>query len=78
MSVPSILSASVDRTDRLVEADAGFAAINTRAGGRIGAPLAVPQFATIVRLARRLRIIVARAVTIADAEADIDLSLIHI
>ena len=72
MSAPSILTASVDRTDRLVEADAGFAAINTRAGGRIGAPLAVPQFATIVRLARRLRIIVARAVTIADAEADID------
>lgn len=64
--------ATLDREDRLIEADEGLAAINSRAGGRIGAMLAVPQFATMVRLARRLRIQVSRGVTIADAEIDLD------
>jgi Histidine kinase-, DNA gyrase B-, and HSP90-like ATPase len=65
-------TARVDREDRLVEADAEFAALNARAGGAKGQVLAVPQLATIVRLARRLRILVARGVTIADGDSDLD------
>ena len=72
MSDTPILSARVDRDDRLTEGDAAFTALNARAGGAPGRVLAVPQFATIVRLARRLRILVSRGVTIADGEADVD------
>lgn len=68
----AILTARVDGEDRLVEADADFAALNERAGGAIGRPLATPQLAAVVRLARRLRILVARAVTIADMDLDLD------
>lgn len=67
-----ILNAVSDLNDRLVTADDALSAINERAGGRVGVPLAVPQFAALVRLARRLRIVVSRAVTIADGEVDID------
>lgn len=73
MSAPAVsLSARVDGEDRLVDADEGFAALNARAGGGPGALLATPQLAAVVRLARRLRIPVARAVTIADAASDLD------
>jgi hypothetical protein len=72
MSDTPILTARVDGEDRLVEADAAFAALNARAGGAPGRVLAVPQLATVVRLARRLRILVSRGVTIADGEADVD------
>ena len=72
MSETAILTARLDREDRLTDADEAFAALNERAGGARGRALAVPQFATVVRLARRLRILVSRAVTIADGDADID------
>ena len=65
-------NATLDAQDRLVAADADLAALNERAGGAIGAILAVPQLATIVRLARRLRILVARSVTIADGDVDLE------
>ncbi len=68
----AILTARVDGEDRLVEADNDFTALNERAGGAVGRPLATPQLATMVRLARRLRILVARAVTIADMDVDLD------
>ena len=68
----AILTARVDGEDRLVEADADFTALNERAGGAVGRHLATPQLATMVRLARRLRILVARAVTIADMDVDLD------
>ncbi len=67
-----IFTARVDGDDRLVEADQRFAALNERAGGAIGERLATPQLATIVRLARRLRILVSRAVSIADTDVDLD------
>ncbi len=57
----------------LMSADPALVALNARAGGTLGAPIAVPQLATIVRLARRLGIIVSRGVIVADDEADIDL-----
>lgn len=72
MSDVLLLHARLDAEDRLLDADDGFAAINARAGGEPGAPIAVPQFATLARLARRLRILVSRGVTIADGELDLD------
>jgi signal transduction histidine kinase len=57
----------------LRSADLALVALNQRAGGELGRPLAIPQLATIVRLARRLGIIVSRGVVVADDEADIDL-----
>lgn len=72
MTALTTLHAAVDRHDRLAHADDGFAALNARAGGRHGALLAIPQVAVLVRLARRLHILVSRAVTIADGERDLD------
>ena len=63
----------VDADGRLLEADDRLAELNTRAGGAVGAPLAVPQVATLVRLARRLKIMVSRGVTVADGEDDLEL-----
>ena len=57
----------------LVAADPLLDTLNARAGGRIGAPLAVPAIAAIVRLSRRLRIVVSRAAVVADGADDIDL-----
>jgi signal transduction histidine kinase len=57
----------------LTFADPALIALNERAGGMRGAPLAVPQLATIARLARRLGIVVSRGVVVADDEADVDL-----
>lgn len=72
MAEPMILHARVDPDDRLTESDEVFAALNARAGGKAGQALATPQFATIVRLARRLGILISRGVTIADAADDLD------
>lgn len=71
LDAPTI-AARLDQEDRLVSADDPFLALNARAGGSVGATLATPQLATIVRLARRLAIPVTRPLTIADAEADVD------
>ena len=57
----------------LRSADPALVALNQRAGGELGRTLAVPQLATIVRLARRLGITVSRSVVVADDEVDIDL-----
>ena len=69
----AVAHATIDREGRLIEADPAIASLNGRAGGAIGAPVAVPQLATIARLARRLGIVVSRGVVVADDEADIDL-----
>ncbi|OSZ63667.1 PAS domain-containing sensor histidine kinase [Sphingomonas sp. IBVSS2] len=44
-----------------------------RAGGTIGAPLAVPQIATLARLSQRLGIAISRNVIAADGEDDLEL-----
>ena len=67
-----LLTARFDQHDRLVAADPDFTALNERAGGATGELLAIPQLATVVRLARRLRSLVQRTVVIADAEADLE------
>ncbi len=69
----AVAHATIDRDGRLVEADPAIAGLNLRAGGAIGTPVAVPQLATIARLARRLGIVVSRGVVVADDETDIDL-----
>lgn len=68
-----IAHAIVAADGTLTFADPALIALNQRAGGMRGAPLAVPQLATIARLARRLGIVVSRSVVVADDEADVDL-----
>ncbi|OYY90000.1 MAG: PAS domain-containing sensor histidine kinase [Sphingomonas sp. 28-66-16] len=58
---------------RLVEADLRLHDLNLRAGGAIGAPIAVPPLATLVRLARRLGILVSRSIVAADGDDDIEM-----
>jgi len=68
-----VIHGRIDAAGHLAEADARLQALNTRAGGRIGAPLAVPQLATLVRLAQRLRVLVSRSVVVADGDTDCDM-----
>ena len=63
----------VDASGCLTQADPRLLALNARAGGEIGRPVAVVQLATIARLAQRLGILIARGVTVADGDADLDL-----
>ena len=63
----------IDRDGRLVEADPRLAALHERAGGLPGGVLAIPQIASLVRLARRLRIVVSRGVIAGDGDTDLDL-----
>ncbi len=68
-----IAYAAVDGDGRLLSADPAIAVLNERAGGAAGLPLAVPQLAAAVWLARRLAIPVIRRLVIADDEVDIEL-----
>ena len=63
----------IDRDGRLVEADQRLNELNVRAGGAIGQPLAVPQIATLVRLAQRLGILISRSVVAGDGDRDVEL-----
>ena len=63
----------VDPEGRLVEADPRLDDLNTRAGGAIGEPVAVPQLARLARLAQRLGILVSRGVVAADGTSDLEL-----
>ena len=65
--------AALDGDGRLIAADPALMALNDNAGGSLGAILAVPQLATVARLARRLGILVSRGVTVADVDTDLDL-----
>jgi PAS domain-containing protein len=72
---PSLPSAAghVDSEGRLIDAEARLAELNERAGGTVGAPLAIPQIATLARLAHRLGIGISRNVIAADGEEDLEL-----
>lgn len=63
----------VDRDGRLVDAGPRLDDLNTRAGGAIGEPFAVPQVAALARLAQRLSITVARHVLVADGADEVEL-----
>ncbi len=63
----------VGRDGRLLDAEPRLSDLNSRAGGKQGEPLAVPQIASIARLALRLGIAISRNIVAADGEDDIDL-----
>ncbi|WP_431470658.1 sensor histidine kinase [Sphingosinithalassobacter sp. LHW66-3] len=63
----------VDAKGRLLDAESRLAELNARAGGAPGKPLAVPQIATLARLAQRLGIAISRHVIAADGEDDLEL-----
>ncbi|MEN2712626.1 ATP-binding protein [Sphingomonas sp. NPDC092331] len=65
--------ARLDAEGRLIDAEARLFELNMRAGGMIGAPLAVPQIATLARLSQRLGIAISRNVIAADGEDDLEL-----
>lgn len=66
-------TAMVGGDGRLVEAAGRLAELNARAGGGPGQPLAVPQLATLVRVAEQLGIGISRTVIAADGDQDLDL-----
>jgi signal transduction histidine kinase len=70
---PGIVTGRIDAEGRLVAADAPLATLQTEAGSAIGARLAVPQIAAVVRLARELGVPLSRPVTAAGAGHDFDL-----
>ncbi|HXH52895.1 MAG TPA: PAS domain-containing sensor histidine kinase [Sphingomicrobium sp.] len=72
-SEPPPILGRVDSAGRLIEADPKLAALQADAGSGLGAVLAIPQIASIVRLARRLGVPVTRPAMAAAAERDIDL-----
>jgi signal transduction histidine kinase len=63
----------VDREGRLIEAEAPLARLQEAAGGALGQSIAVPQIATLARLAQRLGILVSRCVIAAEGSDDLDL-----
>lgn len=63
----------IDAEGRLVRADPALARLQEAAGGAIGQVIAVPQIATLVRLAQRLGVLVSRCVIAADGADDLDL-----
>lgn len=63
----------IDPEGRLREADARLDELNARAGGAIGQGIAVPQIASVARLARRLGIPVTRAIIAGDTDGDLEL-----
>lgn len=69
----STVNGRLDSDGRLIAADPRLAALHEHAGGSPGGVLAVPQIATLARLARRLGITVARPAIAADGEQDLDL-----
>ena len=63
----------VDDRGRLIEADPPLLRLQECAGGVRGGGLAVPQLASLVRLARRLKIVISRRVVAAYGDQDVDL-----
>jgi PAS domain-containing protein len=67
------ITGRVDASGRLLAADPELAGLHLRAGGEEGGVLALPQMASLARLASRLGIVVSRSVLVADADSDFDL-----
>lgn len=63
----------VDGAGRLVEAEPPLQRLQESAGAALGQPLAVPQIATMARLAQRLGVLVSRCVVAAEGPDDLDL-----
>ncbi|GAO38062.1 putative two-component histidine kinase [Sphingomonas changbaiensis NBRC 104936] len=69
----SLAYGRVDREGRLVEAELPLQRLQESAGSGLGQPVAVPQIATMARLAQRLGILVSRCVIAAEGSDDLDL-----
>jgi signal transduction histidine kinase len=65
-------NALLDADDRVLSADTRFAELNDRASGPRGGGLALAAVSALVRIARGLRVPVARTITIGDDETDGD------
>lgn len=63
----------IDRDGRLVSAELPLQRLQEAAGSALGQPIAVPQIATMARLAQRLGILVSRCVIAAEGVDDLDL-----
>jgi signal transduction histidine kinase len=73
MTDRGVVRGRIDRDGRLTIADRPLAELNARAGGMLGEPLALPSLAMLTRLAGRLNVLIARAVTLADGDRDLTL-----
>jgi signal transduction histidine kinase len=69
----SLAHGRIDREGRLVEAEPPLQRLQESAGSALGQPVAVPQIATMARLAQRLGILVSRCVIAAEGNDDLDL-----
>ncbi|WP_448658155.1 sensor histidine kinase [Sphingomonas sp. CJ99] len=67
--------ARLDARSCLVEGDERLLELNADAGGAVGQPLALPELAMLARLAQRLRVPIARTLTLADGDVDLRLAL---
>jgi len=72
-SDPRPVVGRVDGEGRLVAADPELERLQAQAGSRLGATLALPQLAAVVRVAQRLRIPVSRRVLAAGLDQDVDM-----
>ncbi len=70
---PEPVGGIVDAEGRLTAADPPLEQLQREAGSALGRPLAVPQLALIVRLARKLGVTISRPAMAASKEADLDL-----
>ncbi len=69
----SIVHAQIDMEGRLIAADPPLDAIQIAAGGAMGEGVAIPQLASLIRLAKTLAIPVSRPLMIADQDHIYDL-----
>ncbi|MFD1612165.1 sensor histidine kinase [Sphingomonas tabacisoli] len=69
----SLAHGRIDREGRLIEAEPPLRRLQESAGSALGQPVAVPQIATMARLAQRLGILVSRCVIAAEGSDDLDL-----
>lgn len=72
-SDPHPVLGRVDRDGRLVAADPELERLQVDAGSALGAPVALPQLAAVVRVAQRLGIPVSRRVLAAANDQDVDM-----
>jgi two-component sensor histidine kinase len=72
-SDPTPILGRVNDQGRLVAADPELERLQVEAGSRVGASLAIPQLAAVVRIAQRLGIPVSRRVLAAGREQDVDM-----
>lgn len=72
-SDPRPVVGRVDRDGRLVAADPELESLQVEAGSQVGAALALPQLASVVRIAQRLQIPLSRRVLAAGRDQDIDM-----